>query len=98
MVASDPVSHVRQLPDELYLVDYDLPRGNERRRFYRAIQRYLREHLMEETDWSTKSVVYTEDVKFAFFVQREAVKVGGVAHVWKAKRVYEEPREAGETG
>ncbi len=91
MAGSDQVSHVRQLADELYVVDYDLPRGNERRRFYRAIQRYLREHLMEETGWSTWSVVFTEDVNFAWFVYREALKVGGVAHVWRAERLYEEP-------
>jgi len=83
----DEASHVR--PKATYVVDYDLPRGNRRRRFYRAVARYRREHLLEETDWSTWSVVFTEDLDFAWLVYREALKVGGVAHVWRAERIEE---------
>lgn len=87
------MSHVCQGEEktQMYVVDYDLPAGNMRRRFYRAVQRYLREHFMEETGWSTWSVVFTEDLDFAWFLFREARKVGGTAHVWKAERLEEEP-------
>jgi len=71
----------------MYVVDYDLPAGTTRQRFYRAVQRYLREHFMEETGWSTWSVVFTEDLEFAWTVYREALKVGGKAHVWRAERM-----------
>ena len=85
-------SHVRQDAGAvIYVVDYDLPRGNRRRRFYRAVARYRREHLLEETGWSTWSVVFTEDLDFAWLVYREALKVGGKAQVWRAERLYDEP-------
>lgn len=85
------MSHVCQgeVKTRMYVVDYDLPAGTERQRFYRAVKRYLREHFMEETGWSTWSVVFTEDLDFAWTVFREARKVGGVAHVWKAERMEE---------
>ena len=72
---------------EKWLVDYDLPADFRRQRFYRAIAKYLREHGLEETGWSTWSVVWTDSEDFALTVYREALKVGGVAHLWKAERL-----------
>jgi len=71
----------------IWIVDYDLPEGSERRRFYRAIQAYLKAHDSEHTrDWSTQSVVITDDKEFAEFVYQEAIKLG-VAHLYKATKV-----------
>jgi len=72
---------------ERWLVDYDLPADSRRKRFYRAISRYLRERGTEETGWSTGSVVWTDSEEFARKVYEEARKVGGVAHIWRAERV-----------
>lgn len=83
------VGHVGQR--EVFVVDYDLPADSRRKRFYRAIRRYLREHGMEATGWSTWSVVFTESEHFAWRVYREARRVGGTAHVWRARRLDTEP-------
>ena len=72
---------------ERWLVDYDLPADSRRKRFYRAISRYLRERGSEETAWSTGSVVWTSTEEFAWEVYNQARKVGGTAHVWKAERL-----------
>ena len=42
---------------------------------------------MEETGWSTQSVVFTESKDFAWEVYRQARKVAGVAHVYEARRL-----------
>lgn len=70
-----------------YVTEYDLPADNRRKRFYRAMKRYLRENLLEETGWSTQSVVITKSSQFAWEVYRQARKVGGVAHVYEARRL-----------
>jgi len=73
-----------------YVVEYDLPSlpgDSRRKRFYRAIKRYLRDNDMEETGWSTHSVVFTDSKDFAWTVYREARKVAGVAHVYEARRL-----------
>lgn len=81
-----------------YIVDYDLPADHRRKRFYRAIKRYLRERMIEDTEWSTQSVVITKSEDFAWFVYHSARIVGGVAHVYQAHRIYEQPqREVSET-
>lgn len=72
---------------ERWLVDYDLPADFRRKRFYRAIARYLAKHGHEETGWSTGSVVWSDSEEFAREVYRQALKVGGVAHIWRAERV-----------
>jgi len=72
---------------EVWVVDYDLPADFRRKRFYRAIKRYLASHGLEEVGWSTGSVVWTDSEAFAWTVYAEARKVGGVAHVWKAERL-----------
>jgi len=74
-----------------YVVDYDLPADFRRKRFYRAISRYLSLHQLEETEWSTGSVVWTEDEDFAWEVHRQAKAVGGTAHVYEARRLDVEP-------
>lgn len=76
---------------ELFVVDYDLPADFRRKRFYRAVRRYLRERNLDPTGWSTWSVVWTEDERFAWFIYREARKTGGTAHVWRARSLDEEP-------
>lgn len=72
---------------DVYVVEYDLPADSRRKRFYRAVQRYLRLHHAEETGWSTQSVVITKSEAFAWVVYRQARKVGGVAHVYEARQL-----------
>ena len=74
-----------------YVVDYDLPADFRRKRFYRAISRYLSLHRLEETEWSTGSVVWTDNEEFAWEVYRRARAVGGAAHVYEARRLDDEP-------
>ena len=73
-----------------YVVDYDLPADYRRKRFYRAIKRYLSLNKMAATEWSTGSVVFTDSEEFAWEVYRQARAVGGVAHVYEAVRLDEE--------
>ena len=80
------VIHVLQ-PGQTYVVDYDLPVGSMRQRFYRAVKRYLRDNMQKDTGWSTGSVVFTQDLDFAYLVHREALEVDGKAHIWRATRV-----------
>lgn len=72
---------------EKWLVDYDLPADYRRKRFYRAIKRYLADHGLAEVGWSTGSVVWTDSEDFAREVYKQALKVGGVAHIWKAELI-----------
>jgi hypothetical protein len=74
-----------------YVVDYDLPADFRRKRFYRAISRYLSLNQLEETGWSTWSVVWTDNKAFAWEVYRQARAVGGTAHVYEARRLDDEP-------
>jgi hypothetical protein len=74
-----------------YVVDYDLPADFRRKRFYRAIRRYLSLNQLEETEWSTGSVVFSESETFAWEVYRQARAVGGTAHVYEARRLDDEP-------
>ncbi len=73
-----------------YVVDYDLPTDFRRKRFYRAISRYLASMGLEDTGWSTGSVVFSGSEEFAWKVYEEARKTGGKAHVWRAERIDEE--------
>ena len=82
-------------PGEVYVVDYDLPADNRRKRFYRRVTAYLRDHHLEETEWSTWSTAFTSDEDFAWFLYNTARAVGGTAHVWAARRLDDEP-EGGE--
>lgn len=70
-----------------YLVDYDLPADYRRKRFYRAVRKYLATQGDEETGWSTYSVVITPDLEFAWFIYREAFRVGGRANVYEARKL-----------
>jgi len=70
-----------------YVVDYDLPADHRRKRFYRAVKKFLIQHQAEETGWSTYSVVFTPDREFAWFIYHEALKVGGRANVYEARRL-----------
>ena len=80
------MGHVSRQP-LMFVVDYDLPSDYRRKRFYRAIRRYLAAHKRGPTGWSTWSCVWTEDEDFAWYVYREALKVDGKAHVWRAERL-----------
>lgn len=74
-------------PVTAWIVDYDLPQNSSRRRFYRAIQAWLRDHnVTPVTSWSTQSVVITDDKEFAEFVYQEAIKLGR-AHMYRAKKI-----------
>lgn len=70
-----------------YLVEYDLPPVSGRKKFYRAVKRYREDRGLPGTGWSTRSVVFTDDEAFAWFVYYEARRVGGVAHVYEARRI-----------
>lgn len=73
--------------NSVFIVDYDLPQGSSRRRFYRAVQKWLREHnVTAETGWSTQSVVITDEQEFAEFVYAQASHVGH-AHIYRAERI-----------
>jgi len=72
----------------IWVVDYDLPVGNQRRKFYRHIVSWLRERDMGSVRWSTYSVVVTEDREFAEFVFHEAIKVGR-ATLFRAEKIAE---------
>ena len=74
----------------IFITEYDLPTDYRRKRFYRSIKRYLKENGMERVGWSTGSVVFTRDEDFAWYVYREAKKVGGTSHVYRAERLDEE--------
>lgn len=70
-----------------WIVDYDLPQGSIRRRFYRNVQKYLLDNnISGGTGWSTQSVVVTDTREFADFVYAEACQVG-LAHMYKAERI-----------
>ena len=71
----------------IFIVDYDLPADSRRKRFYRRMRRYMKERWMNPSEWSTMSVVITEDRDFAFFVWRAARAVGGVSHIYEARRI-----------
>jgi len=83
---NEKVSQVRQ-GEETYIVDYDLPDDNRRRRFYRAIPRYLRDNYLEDAGKSSQSVMITKNEKFARFIHQEALAVGGTATVWRATKI-----------
>ena len=92
--------HPETIPDpgqvgrpRTYITEYDLPSGNIRKRFYRAVKRRLILYDMPEVGWSTGSVVKTEDRSFAFFIWREARLVGGKANVYEAVLISETPEE-----
>jgi len=71
----------------VWIVDYDLPADNRRRRFYRAIADWMAEHVgTHVTKWSTWSVVITDNPEFADFVYQEAKKIGR-AHMYKAEQL-----------
>ena len=71
----------------VWIVDYDLPQNSSRRRFYRRIQAWLRDHAgAGQTDWSTQSVVITDSKEFAEFVYAQASQLGH-AHMYKAEKI-----------
>ena len=79
------VSRVEE-EDAWYIVDYDLPATHIRKRFYRAVRRYLLANNVEPYDWSTQSVVFTQDREFALFVYQQASSLGR-AHLYKGERM-----------
>ena len=71
----------------MYICDYDLPDDERRHHFNRAVSRYRKEYELEKEGRSTGSVIYTDNLDFAWFVYREALNVGGTAHVYRAERL-----------
>jgi len=67
-----------------YVVDYDLPADNRRKRFYRAVHKYRRERNLSETGFSSQSVIFTPDREFAEFIYSKARNVGGTSSMWTA--------------
>ena len=49
----------------VFIVEYDLPSDSRRKKFYRAVRRYLEGHVLNGSGWSTTSVVITRDESFA---------------------------------
>jgi len=70
-----------------YVVDYDLPADSRRKKFYRSVSKFLRDHYAQDTGWSTYSVVFTPDPEFAYFVYHAALRVGGRANIYEARRL-----------
>ena len=69
-----------------YIVEYDLPK-ERRHKFYRRIRAWLKAEGLEPTQWSTGSVVFTDSKKFALFVWEQARRIGGVSHIYEARRL-----------
>jgi len=65
---------------QIWIVTYDLPSSGavqkERRRFYRHLQKWLREHPKSGTVWMTMSTVITRSREFARFVMEEIDGLG----------------------
>jgi len=59
--------------EKLWIVTYDLPSSisfrSKRRKFYRRIHKYLREHGGEAV-WMTMSTIVTRDKEFAEYVMK----------------------------
>lgn len=70
-----------------YIIEYDLPANSKRRRFYRAIKRYLTDKSLEGTGWSTNSVIITPDEDFAWYLHEQALKIGGTSHIYRATQL-----------
>ena len=63
-----------------WIVDYDLPEGSVRRRFYRAIDRYIRTHHVNGVlGRSSLSVIITQDRDLADYVFQQASQLGRVS-------------------
>jgi len=74
--------------EQYWIVDYDLPEGYPRLKFYRAIRKWLTERNVETTGWSTQSVIITKDEEFAHFAYDTAVAVpNGRAHIYKGEMI-----------
>jgi hypothetical protein len=75
--------------ETVWIVDYDLPANNARRNFYRHIKAWLRDRGKGKTaEWSTFSVVITQDKEFAEYVFYEASQLGH-ASLYKAEKLAE---------
>lgn len=68
----------------IYIVDYDLPADNRRKRFYRAVHKYRKERNLKKTGFSSQSVIFTQDLDFAEFIYSMARRVGGTSSMWRA--------------
>ena len=76
---------------KVFIVEYDLPADNRRKRFYRRIRRYFTLRYQDPEGWSTGSVVVTESRDFAWYVWREARNVGGTAHIYEGHQLDVDP-------
>ena len=60
--------------ERVWIVTYDLPSSisfrSKRRKFYRRIHKYLREHGGAEAVWMTMSTIVTRDKEFAEYVMK----------------------------
>ena len=75
----------------MYIVEWDLPADNRRKRFYRALDRYYLAYDVPRAERSTASVLFTDNEHLAWHAYREARKVGGTAHVYEARRLDTDP-------
>ena len=72
--------------DIIYIVDWDLPVGNSRHGFYRALAR-LRNELGLHGSMSTMSVLITKDENLASQVYELAKKYAKRVHMYVGRQV-----------
>lgn len=72
--------------DSVYIVDYDIPRDppSKRVQFYRDLKRVG----AGQCNFSTMSVIYTEEKEYAVAVYWLVMAYGGRANVYKGKEAH----------
>ena len=74
----------QKVQETFFIVDWDLPLTKERFGFYRSLKK-LRKEMNVEEEMSSKSVLITEDEKFALAVYDIAAKYAVLFHIYTAK-------------
>lgn len=72
--------------DTVWIVDWDIPLGRDRYRFYRRLAKLKRE-LGLHGKMSSMSVLITEDRELAFRVYDLAVMFADKVHIYEAREV-----------
>ena len=83
---------VKELSAQLdfwFIVDYDLPTGRDRLRFYRALKKLLKEYVALGS-FSTESVFITDDYGLAKQVYNLALGVGGKSRIYLAFQIHDD--------
>ena len=97
-MATQEVFEVGHVGHSTFIIEYDLPSDSRRKRFYRAVRRYLEAHELNGSGWSTASVVVTKNERFAWFVHNKALGTGGTSHIYEGRQLDDEPRARARNG